>query len=147
MFDDPSLKISEHYFAVLQILRTMGEWIAESIEDIEDMKQTWDTWQKEWLPVWRVAGVSEEMKIEDGETIALNWAVLASRQRNLGKKLLDKIDRTTEEVKLLRDGVSPSELGSLTLANNNRHSCSTPLPSKKPPEEGELTKLSSSSPS
>ncbi|KAF2496714.1 hypothetical protein BU16DRAFT_340064 [Lophium mytilinum] len=93
MFDS-SLKVSEQYFAILQILRIMREWICDALKDLERQKEIWQSDRG-----YRLSRKLDESIIES------NWEVLVSLQQGFEKILLDRIDRKTEEVKSLRDGL------------------------------------------
>jgi len=100
---DRSLDKSEIYFAVLQILRIMSEWIYESVTALEKQKEEWAQVRQ----VWRGAPeyLSETNQEIDRGIINSNWDVLLSHHAKLEKVLRDRIDRKAKEVESLRDGV------------------------------------------
>jgi hypothetical protein len=109
MFDE-SLNRSRLYFVVLQTLRIMGEWIGETLKDVEQQKTRWMKYRQ----IRKDHNVNGKSKFVipdqdfalDENIIGANWEVLLSFQQNQENLLLDRLGRKTEEVKSLRDGVS-----------------------------------------
>jgi hypothetical protein len=99
---DRSLEKSELYFAVLQILRIMSEWISESVTDLENKKEDWGSFHEIWDAEHPI---SENARGIDKRLINSNWDLLVSHQAKLVKVLRDRIERKTKEVESLRDGV------------------------------------------
>jgi hypothetical protein len=109
---DRSLEKSELYFAVLQILRIISEWIYKSVTDLEN--------QKAELAYYagfgsRVPEYPNNLET-DRRVINSNWDMLISHHAKLIKVLLDRIERKTKEVESLRDGVT------LQTVQNHAHS-------------------------
>jgi hypothetical protein len=100
---DRSLEKSELYFAVLQILRIMGEWMSESVTDLENQKESWE--QFHGPGYGGVEYLTESGREKDRIVINSNWDLLGSRHAKLVKVLQDRIDRKIKEVQSLRDGV------------------------------------------
>ena len=100
---DRSLEKSELYFAVLQILRIMSEWIHESVTDIENQKESWADFHG--AGHGKADYLSEEGRERDREVINSNWDMLGLHHAKLVLVLQDRIDRKTTEVESLRDGV------------------------------------------
>lgn len=111
MFDSPdSMNLSRQYFTVLQILRIASQWIETTVAE----------WDKVKISITRDARESRElcaMRAWDQEdNIYINHEGEQSLEDQLGivtdlltsqtKQLRERIDRKTEDVKSLRDGVS-----------------------------------------
>ena len=100
---DRSLEKSELYFAVLQIIRIMGESISESVTDLESQKKSKIDFY------WTAFGTAEHLtwrsREKDRVVINSNWDLLSSHHGKLVKVIQDRIDRKTKEVESLRDGV------------------------------------------
>jgi hypothetical protein len=95
MCDNRGLERSHLYFETLQILRVMTEWVHGSLEDLSETKNWW-TSQRIFRP-------NQEF---DELTILSNWDVLVTRHSELARQILERVDRKTEDIKTLRDGVS-----------------------------------------
>ncbi|KAF2802242.1 uncharacterized protein BDZ99DRAFT_401745 [Mytilinidion resinicola] len=131
MFDS-SLDRSKQYFIVLQLLRIMGEWISGALKDLEQQKGGW-LQDQEYRKYAMIAfherelradpsrGVPEldEIDLEE-KVISANWEALITYQRRHEKLLLDRIDKKTEEIKSLRDGVSHRRLFNATSVLETR---------------------------
>jgi hypothetical protein len=135
---DRSLEKSDLYFAVLQILRIMGEWISESVKDLEHQKEDWSEFGRFDAPDYLSAKYLET----DREVINSNWDLLASHHAKLVKVLQDRIDRKTKEVESLRDGVI-FHMTKITpvLSHANLHSSLTQLKCAKLREPLELASI------
>lgn len=100
---DRSLEKSELYFAVLQILRIMGEWISESVTDLENQEESWVEFHGTGC------GGAEHLTATGREkeriVINSNWDLLRSHHAKLVKVLQNRIDRKIKEVESLRAGV------------------------------------------
>ena len=109
MFDKPELRLSEFYFAVLQILRIAYDWIKGSMDDlrrlVDDMEN--NHYSVEPLREGRPTFLSEspEKQALEIQLFKRNWRSVLSHQQDIGRELLDRISRRQEEVKSLRDGV------------------------------------------
>jgi hypothetical protein len=100
---DRSLEKSELYFAVLQILRIISDWIQESVTDLENQEESRGCFQR--LGHGMAEHLSEEGRERDREVINSNWDLLALHHATLAKALLERIQKKTTEVESLRDGV------------------------------------------
>jgi len=120
---DRSLEKSELYFAVLQILRIMGEWISESIIDLENQKESWGDfhWDGYMAEYDYAEYLTESAREKDRVAINSNWDLLGLHHAKLVKVLQDRIDRKTIEVESLRDGVilQPNEICTLICSDAN----------------------------
>ncbi|KAH8897647.1 hypothetical protein GQ53DRAFT_817930 [Thozetella sp. PMI_491] len=94
MCDNSHLDRSHLYFETLQILRVMTEWVHGSLEDLLETKHWWES--------ARIFRPNQEL---DEVSIRSNWDVLVTRQRELARQILERVDRKTEDVKTLRDGL------------------------------------------
>lgn len=91
MFDD-QLKRYRQYFTVLQILRISSDWIKTSMENFKsEVETTWYT---------------HIYEIEHDVILRSNGQALVSYKEEVGKRLLSRIEKKTEEVKSLSEGVS-----------------------------------------
>jgi hypothetical protein len=108
MFDNNSFSRSELYFTTLQLLRISSEWIRGGMEDLESVAEA-SVWDYN-LPY----GNRVKRSPDDPTTLNIcrvlqqNWKNVISHQKGLGKPLLHRIEKKTEEVKSLRDGVCSS---------------------------------------
>jgi hypothetical protein len=100
---DRSLEKSELYFAVLQTLRIMSEWIQEGVTALEAQKESWAEFH--WAGHGDAEYLTREGRERDREAINSNWELLGLHYAKLVKVLQDRIDRKTTEVESLRDGV------------------------------------------
>jgi hypothetical protein len=94
MYDDVTLKRSEFYFELLQLLRIFSEWISASVSDLEALAT--DTSQN-----FRYWGGEPATKV-----VRRNWDIVLELQRKPANELLGCIQRKTAEIESLRDGVS-----------------------------------------
>lgn len=101
---DLSFDRSGTYFTVLQALRVFTDTITEAHNSIEIMKQRWS---------WRFPGRSSTNTTHfdkmTQEILNQNWEKLIAEHWRLERGLLDYIDKKSNEVKSLRDGVSVGE--------------------------------------
>ncbi len=94
LFDD-SFQRSRLYFTVLETLRVGRVWVTEMVED-------WDRLHKQWTREVRPGEIFDEADwraAEDG------WDAVGQMLQAKAKLLRDRIDRKSDEVKGLRDGV------------------------------------------
>jgi hypothetical protein len=121
MFDNNSFSRSELYFTILQLLRISSEWIRGGMEDLESLVEA-SLWYYELPYVGNRAKRSPDDPTTSNVSRVLqqNWKNVISHQKNLCKPLLDRIEKKTEEVKSLRDGVSSNcqALQPIIHANN-----------------------------
>jgi hypothetical protein len=99
IFDD-SFEISENYFTILQILRIFAGYIQESMDHLRAMQSEFLSWH----PTGSLSH-SYRLSLAARRVLAQNWQTVVDLQSEIGKRLLARIDRKTEEVKSLRDGV------------------------------------------
>ena len=121
MFDNNSFSRSELYFTTLQILRISSEWIRGGIEDLESLAGA-SVWRYRGLEAWGY-GVKrsrpESTTANVSRVLEQNWENVISHQKSLGKPLLDRIEKKTEEVKSLRDGVCLSSQAPTPIIHAN----------------------------
>ncbi|KAK8070798.1 hypothetical protein PG997_011001 [Apiospora hydei] len=107
---DSKFQSSDRYFFVTELLRISTEWIKETGHDLE-------------LPQSRINAIMTRL-MEDGtdyyggeppnaaswkacsDVMSHNWTIVFREYNKYEKDLLDRIERKTQEVKTLRDGVS-----------------------------------------
>ena len=115
MFDD-SFQRSASYFTILQILRIFSDAIRESVADTKSMK-------RQWLRHYaaRSSGDRRRFSKSAAKVLARNWDVLESHHEFLAAQLLSRIEKKTEEVTSLRDGVRiyHPELGESRTTTND----------------------------
>jgi hypothetical protein len=105
MFDKDPFPTSELYFTILQLLRLASDWIRGSLEDLETLAESWDFYRYfTKLPAKR-NGLQDPVTVNVTKVLKKNWKNVISHQKSLAKPLLDRIEKKTEEVKSLRDGV------------------------------------------
>lgn len=93
---DTSFRLSKLYFTVLQLLRIMAEWIEGSLDDQKRLReQWWNGWNRQPLA----------LTVDEKAIIDKNWDTIISSMEPRTQYFLDRINRKTEEVKSLRDGV------------------------------------------
>ncbi len=109
MIDGSDLRLSESYFAVIQILRIAADWIQESMDDL---RRTVDDIERLYLSSKITSEFanflpSEPPKAREEaiETFKKNWESVILRQQRIGTALLSRIAKKQEETKSLRDGV------------------------------------------
>jgi hypothetical protein len=106
MLENPSLEKSDLYFAILQVLRLMSEWIDSSSSDLTRLQER-ALIGMEYLPLTPECGRhAETMKNVDIPAIRNNWNILLSRHKELKERLLFKIHQMKGDLETLRDGVS-----------------------------------------
>ncbi|XDG04011.1 hypothetical protein ABKA04_003626 [Annulohypoxylon sp. FPYF3050] len=93
---DNSFERSELYFTVIQLLRIIRQWAEESMADHIALQQ-------EWLQARSHLGFN----FTDNElrNIERNWDTILFQADIRTKRLFNRIDQKTEEVKSLRDGL------------------------------------------
>jgi hypothetical protein len=99
MFDD-SFEVSRSYFTILQLLRIFSDSIHQSVEDLRQMKNKFSY----KFPTGELYEV-KLLSLPTRQIIAANWEKVLSFQQQTGTELLSRIEKKTEEVKSLRDGV------------------------------------------
>jgi hypothetical protein len=110
MFDDSKFSRSELYFAALQLLRICTDWIGEAIHGFETLKDEVESRVREapWNnPGDRGHGVEADMETESTCLSEILSSMIEENRKRL-QALLDRIEKKEEEVKSLRDGVSPT---------------------------------------
>lgn len=108
MFEsDSDLEKSQVYFELLQILRTMDEWIYGSLEDLVRIRKDW----KSKISVRFLQSFNAKKPMRQWyKRIEIYYCLI------MMKHLWDRLERRTEDIKSLRDGVSHERL---TRANNS----------------------------
>ncbi|KAK1752624.1 hypothetical protein QBC47DRAFT_327941 [Echria macrotheca] len=110
MVDSRDLRLSDSYFAVIQILRIAADWIQESMDDL---RRTVDDIERLYLSP-SSATTSEfatflprDPDARDAaiESFRKNWGSVMSHQQRIGNGLLARIKNTQAEVEGLRDGL------------------------------------------
>lgn len=99
MFDN-SFERSASYFTVLQISRKFSDTIRGSLDDLRAMRKKWDDWKFDS----NKAGGAHPFR-ESRPILTSNWDTVVSYHNMLVEQLLSRIEKKTEEVKSLRDGV------------------------------------------
>ncbi|KAK3985355.1 hypothetical protein QBC44DRAFT_335327 [Cladorrhinum sp. PSN332] len=94
MFDD-SFDRSRCYFAILQTLRTSSDMVDEALADWTELRNRWNIAMK--------PGVM--FSAEDLKALEQNWNVVSDLITAMTNRLQGRINRKTEEVKSLRDGL------------------------------------------
>jgi hypothetical protein len=110
MFDNDPFPRSELYFTILQRLRISADWISESLKDLESLAEASQIMCEEGVtksPDER-RGRQDPVTVSVRTVLEQNWKNIISHQKSLAKPLLERIEKKTEEVKSLRDGVSKS---------------------------------------
>lgn len=102
MFDNDPFQRSKLYFTIIQLLRIASDWIRESMEDLKSLSEHTNHLAK--LQSFRDSR-SSLVTASSGKILEQNWKKVIAYQRSIGKPLLDRIERKTEGVKSLRDGV------------------------------------------
>jgi len=112
MTDNSDLRLSEFYFAVIQILRIVPEWIQESMDDLQemagDMKRLYlssNAAEANFATFVPQEGEPQAKRVTI-EAFMDDWESVISLQQRMGKTLLARITKLHGEVKSLRDGVS-----------------------------------------
>jgi len=99
LFDD-SFDRSRLYFLVLEMLRVSRGWVDKTIQD-------WDVLYQQWIREVRPSEVFDEADLQATEHA---WGIVTAMVQAEGKLLKDLMDRKSEEVKSLRDGVRSSSV-------------------------------------
>jgi hypothetical protein len=94
---DIEFKRSKQYFTILQMLRIFHDWISMSIDSF---KHSVDFLLLPWSH-----GYEYNLNASSRRMVRSNWEALLTCQEEIAKPLLDRIEKKTEEVKSLRDGV------------------------------------------
>jgi hypothetical protein len=106
MFDNDPFPRSELYFTILQLLRISADWISESLTDLESLARTSQRFcEKFTKPPDERWGRQDPVTVSVCTVLKQNWENIISNQKSLAKPLLERIEKKTEEVKSLRDGV------------------------------------------
>jgi hypothetical protein len=108
MFDNELFATSELYFTILQLLRIASDWIREGMEDLENLAGQSQVFIDFHFTLARRGGeVPATVDVSEvvSEVIERNWENVVSHQKSLAKPLLERIEKKSEEVKSLRDGV------------------------------------------
>ncbi|KAI0885813.1 uncharacterized protein GGS22DRAFT_199974 [Annulohypoxylon maeteangense] len=95
MFDN-SFQLSRLYFNVHQLLRVINDWIEESVIDLKAIRQ-------EWLKNRNNLGFHLDKR--ELRMIEKNWDTVISDIDTRAKGLIDRVNRRTQDVKDLRDGL------------------------------------------
>ncbi|KAI1418322.1 hypothetical protein F5Y13DRAFT_176437 [Hypoxylon sp. FL1857] len=97
MFDN-SFELSKLYFTVLQLLRIVTEWVEESVNDLNDLRERYGARKRFLIEILN-------MDPDDLASTEKNWDTVITIMDSRAKRLLDRINKKTEEVKSLRDGL------------------------------------------
>jgi hypothetical protein len=114
MVDGSDLRLSEFYPAVLQILLIAADWIRESMDDlrwmVDDMQRLYfsPNTHADSYATLLPSGLKTEGQDAALALFKQNWDSVKMHQQRLGNSLLNRIARKQEEVKNLKDGVSPT---------------------------------------
>ncbi|OTB06099.1 hypothetical protein M426DRAFT_9921 [Hypoxylon sp. CI-4A] len=95
MFDE-SFQLSKKYFTVLQLFRIISDFVDESVRDQKSIRRKW----LEDKTRFRLNLSRDELA-----SIERNWDTVISSMEMRAGRLLDRINRNTEAVKSLRDGL------------------------------------------
>lgn len=91
------LAVSEFYFAAIQLLRIITDWIHEAQEDLDNLVSR--------LRLHKGSLGVPEAEGEDAEAFNYTLDSVVAHQRSLAKPLLARIERKHVELNSLRDGV------------------------------------------
>ncbi|KAK3331381.1 hypothetical protein B0H66DRAFT_465134 [Apodospora peruviana] len=94
---DKSFQRSKTYFTVLETLRISRDWV-------EDVIKNWDGLGEQWSRL-QTRGPNPIFHEADLRAMSHNWESITLAVHEKAQSLLDRIDRKTEEVKSLRDGL------------------------------------------
>jgi hypothetical protein len=103
MYDDNKHRRSENYFVVLQLLRVFRDTVIGIPQELQELSNKWKPQPEEYVQTKDTANA--ELVIEE------NWNILLSHANKLTDELQGRIERATQEVTSLRDGVSMLRLG------------------------------------
>lgn len=115
MYDDADLQRSEYYFSLLQLLRIFGDWIRQSLHDLEGLEFGCKRLLEESVKDCKICverGISsgrtqdKEQRLAARKIVMANWRTVRAYQRERAQPLLDNINLKTEEIRSLRDGVN-----------------------------------------
>jgi hypothetical protein len=113
MVDTSDLKLSEFYFAVIQVFRIAAEWIQESMDDLRQMVNDMERLYLATTPDAHFATFlpsSTDSCEAMVKVFKQNWESVIEEQQRLGNALLARVAEKVEETKSLRDGVSSPHL-------------------------------------
>ncbi|KAK8073927.1 hypothetical protein PG994_004826 [Apiospora phragmitis] len=103
---------SDRYFFIIELLRISTEWIKDTENGLRQLQADMDKCMEEddvrWLSVpWLQprSGYTRESRIACTDVIKHNWWVVLQAYEKYEKNILAKIERKTQEVKSLRDGL------------------------------------------
>ncbi|KAL9630184.1 MAG: hypothetical protein Q9164_006548, partial [Protoblastenia rupestris] len=91
LFDDISFSRSKTYFGTLQHLRVYDEWIKESLQSLEQLRNSFTTLKAEKDPI-------------DVDQVDKEYNILMSKYRIRFESLRKRIKDNVEEITSLRDG-------------------------------------------
>jgi hypothetical protein len=94
LFDD-SFKRSSLYFVLLETLRVSRGWVDDMIHD-------WDSLYRQWTREVRPSEIFDEA---DLQAVELAWSTVLAMVHTKGEQLKDIINRRSDEIKSVRDGV------------------------------------------
>lgn len=99
MYDDTDtgLALSESYFSILQILRIATDWIQEGMDDLDGV-------------VWHMRNLYASLLKKEGgravfDAFEESLTKVTSHQHTISKQLITRIEKKSEEINTLRDGV------------------------------------------
>ena len=92
LFDDVSFSRSKTYFGALQHLRVYDEWIKESLQSLEQLRNSFTT-------------LKSEKDAIDVDQVDKEYNTLMSKYRRRFELLRKRIKDDVEEIMSLRDGV------------------------------------------
>lgn len=106
MYDDEQLSQSEIYFSILQLLRVFDETITRGERDLQSLADSCCN-HIEMVAQNSHKGVVEEEEEEAAalKIIAENWKIIVSSHKTSAGELLERINRKTEDIKSLHDGL------------------------------------------
>ncbi|PMD39426.1 hypothetical protein L207DRAFT_583301 [Hyaloscypha variabilis F] len=108
MYDSHDLPRSKLYFEVLQVLRIFSESIEQNFKHLEELpgRVSFETggYFDHWIDTERNPRFQEVLpKVQ--EVLSFNWAKVTTILNSSTERLRTRLDRKTEEVKGLRDGI------------------------------------------
>lgn len=119
MYDDTGTgcALSESYFSILQILRIASEWVKESMDDLERLVAKIEEFYffldsiegSQFVKndaFLRLDPAHPEEAIASIKAFKESWAKVVSYQQEIDRALQARIEKKSEEIKTLRDGVS-----------------------------------------
>lgn len=90
---DKSFQHAESHFQIMQLLRIATLWIQTTQKDLKSLRDG------------LMAGLSNSLDYAQDEQLNRNWDKTFAALEAQSDKLFRRIDKKTEEVKSLRDGV------------------------------------------